>query len=129
MQDRDQRSLGDLFSELSRETSALVREELALAKAELSQKAAGVGMDLGFLAAGGAVAYAGLLALIAAVILVLGLVIPMWLSALLVGAVVAAVGGVLVRMGLTRLKQREPMPEQTMQTLREDKEWLKDQTS
>ena len=127
MQDRDQRSLGTLFAELSRETSTLLRDEVALAKAEMSQKVAGVGMDIGFLVAGGAVAYAGLLALIAALILALGEALPMWLSALLVGIAVAAGGAVLVRSGLARLKERNPVPEQTIQTLKEDAEWLKNQ--
>ena len=127
MHDRDQRSLGTLFAELSTETSTLIRDEVALAKAEMSQKVAGVGMDVGRLMAGGAVAYAGLLALIAALILALGEALPMWLSALLVGIAVAAVGAVLVRSGLARLKERNPLPEQTIQTLKEDAQWLKNQ--
>ena len=127
MQDRDQRSLGTLFAELSTETSTLIRDEVALAKAEMSQKVAGIGMDVGRLVAGGAVAYAGLLALIAALILALGEALPMWLSALLVGIAVAAGGAVLVRSGLARLKERNPLPEQTIQTLKEDAAWLKNQ--
>ena len=127
MQDRDQRSLGTLFAELSTETSTLIRDEVALAKAEMSQKVAGIGMDLGRVVAGGAVAYAGLLALVAALILALGEALPVWLSALLVGIAVAAVGAVLVRSGLARLKERNPLPEQTIQTLKEDAQWLKNQ--
>jgi hypothetical protein len=125
---RDERSLGELFAELSRETSELFRKEVALAKAELSQKATQAGVDIGFLAAGGAIAYAGLLALVAAVILLLGEAIPMWLSALIVGLLVAAAGGLLVRQGMQRLKQLSPAPEQTIDTLKEDAEWLKNQT-
>ncbi len=128
MTTRDERSLGELFAELSRETSELFRKEVALAKAELSQKATQAGVDIGFLAAGGAIAYAGLLALVAAVILLLGEAIPMWLSALIVGLLVAAAGGLLVRQGMQRLKQLSPAPEQTIDTLKEDAEWLKNQT-
>ena len=127
MHSRDDRSLGELFSELSQETTTLIRQEVQLAKTEMSQKASRVGKDVGFLAAGGAVAYAGLLAIVAGVIALLGLVIPLWLSALLVGVVVATIGYFLVRRGLDALKQEELVPHQTMETLKEDKEWAKDQ--
>ena len=128
MQDRDDRSLGELFSELAQETTTLVRQEVTLAKTEMSQKATRVGKDVGFLAAGGAVAYAGLLAVLAGVIVLLGQVIPMWLSALLVGLVVAGVGYFLVRRGLDALKQEDLAPRQTIETLKEDGQWAKDQT-
>ncbi len=128
MQDRDERSLGELFSELAQDTSTLVRKEVQLAKTEMSQKASKVGKDIGFLAAGGAVAYAGLLAILAGIIVLLGQVIPMWLSALLVGLVVAGVGYFLVRRGLDALKQEDLAPRQTIETLKEDGQWAKDQT-
>ncbi len=128
MQGRDDRSLGELFSELTQETTTLVRQEVQLAKTEMSQKASRVGKDVGFLAAGGAVAYAGLLAIIAGGIFLLALVIPLWLSALLVGIAVAAVGYFPVRKGLDALKQESLAPQETIETLKEDKEWAKDQT-
>ncbi len=128
MQGRDDRSIGELFSELSQETATLVRQEVQLAKTEMSQKASRVGKDVGFLAAGGAVAYAGLLAIIAGVIFLLALVIPLWLSALLVGIAVAAAGYFLVRKGLDALKQEDLAPRETIETLKEDKEWANDQT-
>jgi hypothetical protein len=123
------RSLGELFSDLTRDTSELLREEVALAKAELSQKAAHIGKDLGFLAAGGAVAYAGFLALVAALIIGLGqLGLTWWLSALIVGLLVAGLGAYLVFQGLENLKHEELAPQQTIQTLKEDAEWAKAQT-
>jgi hypothetical protein len=128
MQGRDDRSIGQLFAELAQETATLVRQEVQLAKEEMSQKASRVGKDVGFLAVGGAVAYAGLLAIIAGVIFLLGLVIPLWVSALLVGIVVALVGYFLVRKGLDALKQENLTPQETINTLKEDKEWAKDQT-
>ncbi len=128
MQGRDDRSLGELFSELSQETTALIRQEVNLAKTEMSQKASRVGKDVGFLAAGGAVAYAGLLAIVAGVIALVGLVIPLWLSALLVGIVVAVVGYVLVRRALDALKREDFAPRETIETLKEDQRWAKDQT-
>jgi hypothetical protein len=125
---KDDRSLGELFSALAQDTSTLVRKEVQLAKTEMSQKASRVGKNVGFLAAGGAVAYAGLLAVIAGIIILLGQVIPMWLSALLVGLVVAGVGYFLVRRGLDALKQEDLAPRQTIETLKEDQQWAKDQT-
>ncbi len=128
MQGRDDRTLGELFSELAQETSTLVRQEVDLAKTEMGQKASRVGKDVGFLAAGGAVAYAGLLAILAGVIVLVGQVIPMWLSALLVGLVVAGVGYFLVKKGLDALKREDIAPRQTIETLKEDGQWIKDQT-
>ena len=123
---RDERSLGELFGDLSRETSTLVRQEVALARTELTQKATQAGKDVGFLAVGGAIAYAGLLAAIAAVILLLVAIgLPAWLSALIVGAVVAGAGYALVRRGLTALKHEDLAPRQTLDTLKGDIDILK----
>ncbi len=127
-EEKDDRSIGELIAELSRETTTLVRQELQLAKVEMSQKASRAGKNVGFLVVGGVVAYTGLLAIIAAVIIVLGNVIALWLSALVVGAVIAAVGLVLVIKGVNTLRQEDPTPQETIETLKEDREWLRDQT-
>ena len=127
MQSRDERSLGELFTELAQETSTLVRQEVNLAKTEMSQKASRAGRHTGILAAGGALAYAGLLAILAAVIVLLDNVMPLWLSALLVGLVVVVVGYLLVRRGLDALKQEDFAPRETIETLKEDQRWAKDQ--
>jgi hypothetical protein len=126
---RDERSLGDLFSELASETSELVRQEVALAQVEISQKATRVGKNVGFLAVGGAVGYAALLAVLAAVIIGLGNFIPLWLAALIVGAVVGIVAYFMVSSALTELKNTELKPQQTVETLKEDAQWLKKQMS
>jgi hypothetical protein len=128
MQGRDERSLGELFAELAQETSTLVRQEVTLAKTEMSQKASRAGRHVGVMAAGGAVAYAGLLAILAALIVLLNNVMPLWLSALLVGIVVAVVGYLLVRRALDALKREDFAPRETMETLKEDQQWAKDQT-
>lgn len=128
MQGKDDRSIGELIAELSRETVALVRQEVQLAKAEMSQKVSRVGKNVGFLIVGGVVAYTGLLAIVAAVIIVLGGVIPLWLSALVVGLVIAAIGLFLVVKGANTLRQEDPAPQETIETLKEDREWLRDQT-
>jgi hypothetical protein len=125
---KEDRSLGELFSELSRETSTLVRQEVDLAKTELTHKAAEVGMDVGFLAAGALVAYAGFLTLVAMLVVALvQLGITAWLSALIVGVVVLAVGGWLVRTGLAALRTQKMIPKQTTETLQEDAQWAKNQ--
>ena len=124
----DNRSLGELFSELAQETSTLVRQEVTLAKTEMSHKASRAGKHIGVLAAGGAVAYAGLLALLAGVIVLLDNVMPLWASALLVGVVVAIVGYLLVRRALDALKREDFAPRETIETLREDQQWAKYQT-
>jgi hypothetical protein len=126
-QNRDARSLGDLFSELTSELRTLVRQELELAKIEMSRKASRVGKDVAFLALGGAVAYAGFLVLLSMLVIALAYAIPLWLSALLVGALTAGIGYFLIEKGRTRLKQEDIKPEQTIETLKEDKEWAKRQ--
>ena len=125
---QDNRSLGELFSDLARETGTLVRQEVELAKTEMTQKATRVGKDVGFLAAGGAVAYAGFLGILAAIAIGLGqLGVPWWLATLLVGVVVAVVGAVLVQRGLNALRQENLAPQRTVTTIKEDVEWVKAQ--
>ena len=125
---RDERSLGDLFSDLSRETTTLVRQEVQLAKAELTQSATEAARGIGMLVAGGAVAYAGLLFLLLAI--VFGLIEAgwdAWLSALAVGLVVVAIGAVLVLRARESLKPANLAPRRTVETLKEDQEWAKEQ--
>lgn len=128
-QDREQMSTADLVGDLLRGTSNLLSLEIALAKTELSQKASRVGKNVGFLAAGGLIVYAGFLALLATIIAGLGLLMPVWLSALIVSVIVLAIGGFLVYKGLKTLQQEQVAPQRTLDTLREDQEWLKDQKS
>jgi len=123
----DDRSLGELFAELSRETSTLVRQEVELAKTEMSQKMTQVGKDVGFLTVGGAIAYAGLLFILAAIAIALMKVVEPWLAALIVGLVVVGIGFFLVQKGLSDLKRTNLAPQQTIETLKEDTEWAKQQ--
>jgi putative superfamily III holin-X len=121
------RSIGELLSELARDTTTLVRQEILLAKIELGEKASLASRQIALIAAGGAVLYAGLLALIGALILLLADHMPPWLAAMLVGAAVAAIGYWLVRQQLDALKRLDPKPRATVETLRQDKEWVKEQ--
>ena len=125
---REERSLGDLFSDLARETSTLVRQEVQLAKAELTHSATEAGRGVAMLAAGGLVAYAGLLFLLLAI--VYGLIetgMDPWLSALIVGLVVLAIGAVLLLRGRESLKPANLAPTKTVESLKEDKAWAQEQ--
>lgn len=124
---KEERSIGELFSQLANDTTTLVRQEVRLAKVELGHKAAQVGRQVGLIALGGGVAYAGLLAVMAAVIVLLGQYVAVWLSALIVGVVVMGIGYYLGRQQLDALKQLDATPKATVETLKEDKEWAKGQ--
>jgi hypothetical protein len=125
---RDERSLGDLFSDLARETSTLVRQEVQLAKAELTHSATEAGRGVAMLAAGGLVAYAGLIFVLLAV--VYGLIesgMDPWLSALIVGLVVIAIGAIMLLRGRESLKPDNLAPRKTVETLKEDRAWVQEQ--
>lgn len=127
-QTNDERSLGDLFGELARDMGTLVSQEMTLARTELTEKASRVGKDVAVLAAGGLVAYAGLLAIIAAaIVLIADLGVPLWASALIVGVVVAVVGYLLVQRGISALRRQDLTPHQTIQSIKEDTQWAKEQ--
>jgi hypothetical protein len=136
---KEERSLGDLFSELAGETSSLVRQEVALAQVELTQKATVVGKNVGFLAAGGAVGYTALLVILAAVVIGLTqlishfsgwqIITSAWIAAAVVGLIVGGIAYVLVTSALAKLKNTELTPRQTVDTLKEDAQWLKNQVS
>ena len=127
-QTQDNRSVGELFSELSREFSTLVRDEVNLAKAEMTQKATEAGKNIAFMAAGGILALAGLMKLLDAAIAALAAAgMPVWAAALIVGLVVMAIAGALVMKGLNSLKNQDMAPRQTIETLKEDAEWAKRQ--
>jgi hypothetical protein len=129
MMQRDERSIGELFSELAGETSTLVRQEMALAQAEMTRKATKAGKNVGYLAIGGAVGYAGLLAIIAGVIMGLSYLMPAWIAALLVGVVIAIASYLLISSGLAALKNMDPKPTETVETIKEDARWLKNQVT
>lgn len=126
---KEERSLGELFSELAAETGVLVRHEVALAQAEITEKASAVGKNVGFLAVGGAIGYAALLAILAGIILGLSAWIPAWASALVVGIVVGIVAFALISSALAALKKTELTPEETVESIKEDAQWLKKQLS
>jgi len=129
----EERSLGQILRELRDESSMLLRKEVQLAKVEMSEKASRVGTNLGELAVGGGVAFAGALALLAAVVfgltsLLSQLMSPgvaVWLAPLIVGTVLAVIGYGMIKKAVAALKQERMAPTQTTESLKENKEWLK----
>jgi hypothetical protein len=119
----EERPIGDLFADLTADLRVLVRQEVALARAEIGDKMS----HLGPIAIGGVLAFVGLQAFAATAILALSLVLPTWLSALIVGAVLALVGGLLAWSGYRGIKARGVMPQETVESLKEDAQWAKEQ--
>ena len=125
---QDNRSLGELVAELSRETGVLVRKEIELATTEMTAKARKAAIDAGITAAGGALAHAGFLVILAALVLGLAqLGVAPWLSALIVGVLTIVVGYVLVNRGLANMRQTSVAPKQTIETLKENATWTRRQ--
>ena len=122
------RSLGELLKQLSHETTQLVHQELELAKAELTQKGKQAGAGAGLFGGAGAIGLAALGALTACFILALNAVMPAWLAALIVAVVYGIIAFVLVKQGQAKMKAAAPpVPEQTIETVKEDVEWAKTQ--
>ena len=127
-EDLHDRSLGELLKQLSQETTQLVHQELELAKAEVTQKGKQAGAGAGLLGAAGAIGLAALGALTACFILALNAVMPAWLAALIVAVVYGIIAFALVRQGQAKIKAAgPPVPEQTIETVKEDVEWAKTQ--
>jgi putative superfamily III holin-X len=135
---KQERSLGELFGQLSQDLTMLVRQEIQLARTELSEKLSRFAANLISVAAGGFVAYVGGLALVAALILALHDLanISVAVSALIVGAVLAIAGYVMLKRGLSELKRVDIAPRRTVenikddvQSIKEDVQWAKEQRS
>ncbi len=123
----EDRALGDLFNELKDQTNQLISQQVRLAKAEVTEKGKQAGKAAGFIAVGGFVVYAGLLAIIAGIILVLAQWVPIWVAAVVVGVIVGLIGYLVIQKGLNDLKADKLKPEKTMTTMKENKEWLQSQ--
>jgi hypothetical protein len=124
---KEQMSLGELFSELSDETRVLVRQEIELAKTEMKQKASFVGKNAAIAAVGTVVMYVGILTLVAAMVIGLGHLIGYGLSALIIGVVIAGIGGAIAMTGVNAIKKGSLAPVETQQQLKETKVWAKEQ--
>jgi hypothetical protein len=125
---RDERSLGELLSELSRETGLLVRKEVELATTEITAKVRTASRHVATTAAGGALAHAGILVLLAAFVIALAqLGVPPWLAAVIVAFSTIAAGYLLINKGLNALRRTSVVPAHTIQSLKEDAKWTTQQ--
>ena len=121
-----ERPLGEVARDLTRDVSLLVRQEVELAKAELSEKGRTAAPGLGMIGAAGVVGLMAAGALTAFLVLVLSVFLPEWAAALIVGALLAAVAYLLAMQGKERVEEAgAPIPKQTIETVKEDVEWAK----
>lgn len=124
------RPFGELLKQLSQETTTLVRQELDLAKAEMAEKGKQAGMGAGMLGGAGLAGLLALIALTMCLIFALDTAMRGWLAALVVTAVWALIAGVLALTGKNKVQEATPpVPEQTIETTKEDVEWAKSQKS
>ena len=120
-------STGDLVKQLSEQTTTLVRKEIDLAKAELSEKGKVAGQGAGMF---GGAAVVGLLALGTLTVMILAVLdkaMDLWVAALIVTVIYGAIAAVLAMSGKDRVKQATPPAEQTVETVKEDVQWAKSQ--
>lgn len=129
--DTESRSLADLIRDLRDESTALLRQEVALAKTEMTEKASKVGRNVGYLSVGGAIAFLGAIFLLLAISEGLRLAINDtdwaphgdWVAPLLVGLTVAVIGAMLIGKAKHALQETSLVPDKTIETLKEDKQW------
>ena len=124
----EDRSIGQLIGDISNDLSRLFRQEIELAKAEVRQEASKAGKAAGMLGGAGLAGYLVLLFLSFALMFGLGNVMDLGWAALIVAVIWAVIGAVLYVTGRRRIKEVSPVPRQTVETLKEDAEWLKNPT-
>lgn len=124
--DLKDRSTGELVGQLTDQTKVLVRQELELAKVELSEKGKKAGLGAGMFGGAGLFGLFAFAVLTAAIVGAVDLVTPFWLAALIVAAVYGAIAGVLALTGKKKVQEATPpVPEETVETLKEDVAWTK----
>jgi uncharacterized membrane protein YqjE len=120
-------SVGELIEQLSAQISALVRDEMALATAELKRKGAQAGIGVGIGGVGAVLALLGLGVLSAAAVLGLATVLPAWLAAVIIGVILLVVAGIVSALGITQVRHSAPpVPEQAVQNTKRDIQTLKE---
>jgi hypothetical protein len=125
--EKEKWSISELFSDLTHNLTSLVRQEILLAKTEMKTKVSQVAAGGAYMGAGGALVYAGFLVLLGAAVFGLSTVMPLWLSALIVGLVVSLVGAGLLIKGRNDLKAQNLKPEKTIRSVRRDIDFTKEQ--
>jgi uncharacterized membrane protein YqjE len=123
------RSLGELFSDLSQQTAELIRQEMRLAKVELSERLSDVGRHAAMIAAAAVFGLAAVMALTAAIALLLvDLGLQPWVATLITAVVLGIAAFVLAQSGITALRKKTIAPVETMHSLKETTQWLKNGT-
>jgi MFS family permease len=123
---QDDRPLGELLKDLSEQTSTLVRQEMELARAELTEKGKRAGIGAGMFGGAGLFGFFAFAVLTACFVLALTEAVDPWLAALIVAAAYGAIAGVLALTGKSQVeKATPPMPEQAQESVKEDVEWTK----
>ncbi len=125
MTDAD-RPVAELLREFSEQTTTLVRQELELAKLELTEKGKRAGIGAGMFGGAGVVGLYAVGALTAALIIALATAMTAWLAALIVGVLYAAIAGILALTGKSKVQQAvPPLPEQATESVKEDVQWTR----
>lgn len=119
----------DLLRSLSRGIGVLLKQEVEFAKVEVSKQMAHARKGVIFLAMGAMLGFSGFLVLLAAAVFALAQVVPLWLSALLVGLAIVIAGGILLWSGKNELKAEKLKPQKTIDVVKEDISWMKSQLS
>jgi hypothetical protein len=120
-------TLADLLSGLTNDLNDLIRKEFQLARAETMESISKATRGIVLAASGGAVAYAGFIMLLIGIVILLGDILPLWVSAVAIGLLAIVVGLILVQSGRSTLKDVSIKPERTIETIKEDAQWAKEQ--
>lgn len=121
-------TFGELLGQLANNSAALVRDELELARQEMTEKAAALRSGIVVLVVGSLIGLVAILTLTSAAVIGLAHYVGAGYSALIIGVTLAAIGAPIARAGLGQIRQTNLKPEQTIETLEEDREWLKELT-
>lgn len=124
----ERESFGELLGQLANNSAGLVRDEIQLAKQEMSEKVSTLRSGITITATGLVIGFIALLTLTAAAVIGLGTYVGAGYSSLIIGSVLAFIGAAIAFTGIGRIKQTSLKPDQTIETLEEDKEWLKELT-
>jgi uncharacterized membrane protein len=124
----DNRSSGEIIQDLLENVQEILRSEVRLAKAEITQEAKKAARSVAISAGGAILAIFALGLVLWAAVYALSLVLPMWAAALIIGVLVGIIAGAMIAAGRTRMKQVNPKPETTIRSVKENVEWVKNQT-
>lgn len=123
----EDRSFSEVFQDILRNVQDIVRSEVRLAKTEIREDVVAAKSSAVVLGGGSLMAIFAILFLLLALVYALALVTPNWAAALIVGAALAVVATLMLTAGLRRFKQIHPIPERTVETIKENVEWAKQQ--